>query len=400
MTRVTESGPASERSDLQEGVVRVDSGHREHLEALASFYRKVWDESATADSVARSRAREAQLNPAAPGEEVPTFLFLLEGEAVAHLSTIPVRISVGGKTSVAHWLKGLWVLPEYRNGPVGFAVLREALEQVDTGLALVGDPAARRLFTALGCEDLGPIPNYVSVLNPARVLRRVSLDSLGFGGTSGLLPTLVRFSQSTAVAGVSGLMYRVASGGWRALRGMENDTLTVSPEEGTPADADQLWSRTDGARQGASLVRDARYLERRYVADGRGEAYQVFHARGPDDRLEACAVVRRPRAQGDPRLRGIRVATLSEVLCPSDRPESGYEVLKAVERWARGRDVDAIVASATHPELRSLLRRRAFLPLPGNLHLLVRGGPEGPDLPNDLGRWWVTRGDSNADKVF
>src|SRR5438128_6349010 len=53
-------------------VVRVTDSH---ADALAEFHRAVWDPSATPDRVRRARAA-AQLNPVAPGEDVPTFLFL------------------------------------------------------------------------------------------------------------------------------------------------------------------------------------------------------------------------------------------------------------------------------------------------------------------------------------
>ncbi len=74
-------------------VVRVDE---RYLPELTEFYRTVWTPEATVDGVRDARARLAARNLAAPGEEIPTFLFLLDGRAIGHLSTIPFRLAAGG----------------------------------------------------------------------------------------------------------------------------------------------------------------------------------------------------------------------------------------------------------------------------------------------------------------
>jgi len=97
-------------------VIRVEE---RHLPLLAEFVRAVWDPHATAERLGEARAGLAAANPAAPGEPPPTFLFLRDGRPVGHLTTIPARVAVGGREHPAHWMKGFWVLPEHRNGPVG-----------------------------------------------------------------------------------------------------------------------------------------------------------------------------------------------------------------------------------------------------------------------------------------
>src|SRR5262249_24053876 len=82
----------------------------DHLEALSEFYRRVWDPNATPDGVASSRARAAELNAAKPGEPPPTWLVIQDGQAIAHLTTIPIRVWLDGADRPAYWMKGLWVL--------------------------------------------------------------------------------------------------------------------------------------------------------------------------------------------------------------------------------------------------------------------------------------------------
>jgi hypothetical protein len=70
----------------------------------------------------------------------------------------------------------------------------------------------------------------------------------------------------------------------------------------------------------------------------------------------------------------------------------------AAERIARDHDADALLCTASHHTLRPMLRRRAFLPVGGNVHFMIRD--PAPQPPRPLPEWWLTRGDSSADEVF
>jgi hypothetical protein len=96
----------------------------------------------------------------------------------------------------------------------------------------------------------------------------------------------------------------------------------------------------------------------------------------------------------------VRVATASELLAPVDRPRVLRALLAGAETVARSLDADALLCTASHPAAREALRRRAYLPFPGNVHVLVREPPDTAPLPRALAGWWLTRGDSHADEVF
>ena len=153
-----------------------------HLETLTDFYRQTWDADADAERVRTARLQAAECNPVCPGDPPPTFLFLLGGRAIGHVGSIPVRVWGAAGVRPAHWVKGLMVLPEHRNGPVGFLLLKDAMRHLELAMAMVVQPEARRLFQALGFADVGVLPNALRVLHPSRVLRR--LDSAGVGGMS------------------------------------------------------------------------------------------------------------------------------------------------------------------------------------------------------------------------
>lgn len=188
-----------------------------------------------------------------------------------------------------------------------------------------------------------------------------------------------------AWAGVSG----------RPPRGLRRH-VGIAPD----ADAiDALWLRAR-AQLTAATVRDARALVDRYGPAGAGESAYVWVSVSDRVGLTAVGTVRRPRADGDPRLRGVRVATLSDLLFPADREDAGLAVLAAAEDAARDLGADALLCSASAPVVGRLLRARAYLPLAGNVHFLLRDELPGAAWPGRITDWWLTRGDGEADGVF
>ena len=376
-------------------VVRVD--HR-HTGTLAEFIRQVWDPTATPEAVGRARAEAATLNPGAFGQEAPTFLFLANGQAVGHLSTLPIRLCIGQTEQPAHWMTGFWVLTQHQNGPVGFLLLKEAVRHLGYALSLTVQPASRRLFEALGFKNLGMLPNFLQIIRPATILQNVDLTAIGLAGLPRWLAPGVRMAQRQSIATVAGAVASGAAHIWTAALGRPSRSFEVKrPQEVNVAEYDDLWSRIRPAIA-ATPTRDGTYLRWRYGSGGDGRyQFVTVHA---GSTLWGFAAVRRPRTEGDSRLSGIRVATLSEATFPPDRPEVGLALLAAVEGAARDLEADALLCSPSHAALPPLLRRRGFLRLPGNLHFLIRDPKGNLPLPRGLAEWWLMRGDMNADEVF
>ena len=372
-------------------VVRVES---EHVPALAEFYRQVWDRDATADSVARARAAAAAANPVTPGEPPPTWILLQDGRAIAHVTTIPVRLWLNGRLNSAHWIKGLWVLPEHQRSSAGFLVLRAATSGVSPALGLVHEPAAIRLFQALGFTDLGGLPNAIRVLRPREVLRRLDLDALGLGSRAPWLRSAVRFGRAAApllgpATGAALTLWSAVASGW-------SNGLRIHLDAECDRDGiDQLWNSAKGEIR-AAPVRDARHFAERY--GGRPE-YCFVHVRS-GSRLIGLGVVKAPGDEGDSRLRGIRIASLSDLLhAPHDR-RAALAMLRGAERAARECRADALLASVSASPIRPLLERRGYVRLPANLHVLARFQGEAPPPSTDITDWWFARGDSGADGSF
>jgi hypothetical protein len=161
---------------------------------------------------------------------------------------------------------------------------------------------------------------------------------------------------------------------------------------------DDLWRRAR-ADLAASPVRDGLYLRSRFGANGiaaDGNRYAFVSVRDAG-RLDGVAAVLPPKASSDPRLQGVRVATVCDVLFPPDRAAAGLAVLGGVERTARAEGADAILCSTSHPAVSRLLRRQGYVGLPGNVHFLLRDTLDAARWPPDLAAWWLTRGDGGHD---
>ena len=374
-------------------VVRVGN---EHAEALAIFFQAIWSRTTSAETIRADRAAAASENPVEPGADIPAFVYLSDGKVLGYISTIPTRFWNGVTQIPAHWFIGFMVLQEFRGGPVGHAVLKEAIRQLGLIAVMTVALPSRRLFKALAFNDYGAIGNYLTLIRPARVLNTLDLGALGMSSVPGWAVRALRLAQRTGLAAVGGLVGSAALAVWRAAAG---GPRKVTAREETPAksELDALWNGVRSALGGAP-VRDGAYLLWRYGAPQNGK--YVFISARDGKELAGVAVVRRPRSEGDPRLSGIKVATLSDMVFPPENRDVALSLFAAAERAAHSMGADALLCTASHPAITRLLPRRAYVKLPGNVHFLVRDAKDAHALPRTLADWFLTRGDANSDEVF
>lgn len=368
-----------------------------HAEAVATFLREVWDPDATADSVVTGMRNAAHANVAAPGVHPPTTLVLQGSRVIGYCSSIPQRLWDGSRERPAYWAKGLMVLPDFRNGPVGYLAVKELLTHLPCSTVLTVAPAARRLFAALGYRDLGAVTNWVKPLRPGAIAQQLDINSLGLNTLPKWAVSGVRFAQATGLAGVAG-----ATGGFvvtLAARAARMRAIGLDVETAVPStnELDELW-RTARKDLAATPVRDATYLIPRYAGDP--AALYSFVAVRDSGRLVGTAVARKPKTTSDARLGNLRVATVSDIIFPPARMDVGLAILGAVERSARAAGADALTCMSCHPALTRLLRRQGYVRLGGNVHFFLRDVTGESAWPSDLAAWWLSRGDGESDATF
>jgi hypothetical protein len=112
--------------------------------------------------------------------------------------------------------------------------------------------------------------------------------------------------------------------------------------------------------------------------------------------LVGFGALRHPRTDPDPRLAGLSVAVLSDILFHPQSEDVPLALLRAAERAAAAIGADALLCSASHPAVLAALSRRAYLRIPATLQFLVRldGGRE----PGSMSDWWLMRADGNSDE--
>jgi RimJ/RimL family protein N-acetyltransferase len=358
----------------------------EHLPMVLDFYRTVWG----------TGSEESDTQTALTGtsfERAPAVIAIRQQHIIGYLGTLPMRLWKNDREGDAHWFKGFMVVPEFRNGPVGFALVREAMRHVDDVAVLTVQPASWRLFQAAGLTRVGAVPNYLRVLRPARVAQRLSLARVPLGHLPGWALSAARLAQRTRLAGLAGAIGGAIASGLVAVRGT-GDAVTASPAlDDADRDLDDTWNRMRSHIRFAQ-TRDAAYVGARYgAADG-----TVFKSHRVVGRAGAAfTMVRRPRTEGDERLSGLSVAVLSDIIAPLDAPRLTLAAVRRAEEDARAMGADAMVCSISHASTARLLRRRAWFRIPANLQFLARlkDGSAGT-----LDDWWLTRADGNSDEGF
>lgn len=363
-----------------------------HAAALAEFYSAVWNGSGSVEDVLMARAAAAEGNLIEPGQAPPTFLAVQDGRVLGHVGSTPIRIWDGHLTLPAYWIRDLMVLPEYRNGPLGFALLRQMADHLERSAVLTIVPASRRLFGALGYEDLGAVRHLVRPLRLGRLLAGLDVERLDLDGPFRWMRPALRIGQKTGLArlagGVGGALFRaVASASRVSAMGFH-----TRPE--WPADLgvqlDHLWEM---ARPfiGMSVVRDGAYLLQRYGTPG---ATGDFDWVGiwSQDVLTGVAIMRRLADEDPARLPGIRLATVEDMVVVHRR--SCLALLHAVERRARSQGADAVVARMSSARLGLPMSLQGYVRLTGDVHFFIRDvSRTEPRLRGPLSDWWLTHGD-------
>lgn len=388
---------------MKAGDVETVRLSRDHIGAYAEFVRRTWDPTATSEDLEAALGDGGEATGRRALSDRETFICLSGGKVVGQVGTIPIELLRSGREEPAHWIKGLWVLPEFQGTVVAFLLMKEVTEAVGgPQLVLAVRRDVHRLLDAVGFRDVGEVPNFVRPIDASRILRRArvsELDSVELppGGAR-----LLDLGRRTGLVRAGGAALQAAVDARAVIRAGVSSSPDVRLTDRVPVEAcDGLWETVRSSLT-ASPVRDGTYLRERYSLEGDGH-YTFVEAREGTD-LVGFAALRRPGEDGDHRLGGVRVASLSElVFRPGDRA-AGLGLIRGAVEGAREVDADAVFCSATDESARDALGRGGFFRIGGNMHLLFRPADGEADrssaTPCGLADWWITRGDGYSDENF
>lgn len=381
--------------------IQVVRAGDEHAVMLATFFREVWGSTANPDDVLAARRREAQSNAIEPGITPPSVI-AHDGERIlAYVGSLPMLVWTPRGELHAYWAKGWMVLPEQRNGPLGAAVMKELLRCHPRSAALIGAPIALRLLQALGFRDGGGLSNHILILDGWRVAQRVDLDLVD--SVPATVRRLVRALRSVGLAGPLGAVAALALRAQRATGWITETGRSLTRFAGSPSaeEIDALWIRARSSL-GCVVARDGRSWRGRYGPDNEGNprpySLTCVRRRGV---LVGVAAVRQPQQQTDPRLKGLRVAVISDALFDAADHVVAKALVRSAVDLARRSGADAVLCSTSAPAAVRALGAFIFVPLGANLRFVWRGNSsDAPPVPPEAQYWWLFRGDGESDSVF
>jgi hypothetical protein len=363
-------------------------------DAIAEFMRSAgWDANATADGVLGWLHKAAAQNPFQPGVGPPLVGVFIGPLLVACLTSIPTRFWNGREFAAGHWLKGFWVLEQHRDGLIGYMLLKEMLKHVGLAASMPAALAPRRLSVALGMLDLGAVRNYIEPLRIARILRRLDSQLLKLNGVSKPASIALKIAKIPPVAYAAQALTILGVAALRLPGAFAARTLTARAGERLPSDADldSLWERARGLAS-CCAMRSSAYLRWRYERDD--IELHWFATCWCGNELVGLAVMQHPERIDDPRLAGLLIGSVVDLLLDPSCPGALPSLLGAVRRWGKSLNYDALLLTMSHLALRAPLLRAGYMPMPGNIHLMLRDPGGRHELSPNLDAWMVTRGDA------
>ncbi len=367
-------------------------------DSIAEFIRAAeWDPAATVDDVRKMLRAAAEDNPFQPGIAPPRVGVFVGQRLAAYLTSIPTSFWNGKEYLPGHWLKGFWVLPEYRNGPIGFLLLKKMLRHVGLAASMPAALVPRKLSVALGMSDLGAVCNYIQPLRPARILKNMDVRLATLNGLPSALSLAAKILRTTPLRQLTGALFLFYVATLSRLTALSGSRLRGEWCERLPADAalESLWARARLAGT-CGATRSGAYLRWRYERGASGQ--YTFASVWRDQELVALAVLAPPQRLDDSRLAGLGIGSIVDlVLDPNCRPALP-QALQVCRRWARTASYDALLFTGSHCSLSGPMLRAGYFKMPGNIHMLLRDKCQSA-LSSNLAKWNLTRGDAWSDHL-
>ena len=332
---------------------------------LHNIYRRIFGDTKAAARRA-SWAWQYERNPQSPSGPV-VYVARNDARPLGQMGTMPVSLWWGGREVRGAWGIDYFVNPDAEGLGHSIALAKAWMQNVDVALALGLARTSYLICLRLGFQDLGFVPFFQAVLDPAAIVRR------RYGRLAGSLAAPL-----TAVV-------------TRRTRGRKpaSTDIAVSAPSSIGADYDALWERARGGFD-ACVRRDAAYVRWRYH-DAPHKHYDILEARRAGE-LTGFAVSRHED------LRGLRLGWIVDLFASSDDRATRDALLVAVMRNFAEARVARVQALCTSDALAAALGRHGFFKGKAKGHLCAR--PNGiAGLPTaESGRWHIVFGDGDWDR--
>jgi hypothetical protein len=281
---------------------------------------------------------------------------------------MPVALWWGAREVRSSWGMDVFLRPQARGRGIGAQLFTTWSDHVDVALGLGLTPSSYGLFKKLRYHDVGPVPFFRKILDPAAVLRRRA---------------------GAAAAAVGGPLLGLALRGAQKEAGAAGADVELRPITSFGAEYDALWQR---ARASYSMCvrRDAAYLQWKYVQCPT-RTYDLIEARR-GGALCGFAVSRNEDHEG------LKLGWILDVFADAgDRAVKDRLIGWILERFAAA-GVARAQAFAMNAALGADLRARGFRRGSSPMQFCVRARVESGEAFARTGDWHVVFGDSDMDR--
>lgn len=131
-------------------------------------------------------------NPYAAEDDLALSLAVHDGVLVGRLGYYAAPFLLDGEVRKTYWMQGFYVNPSYRKTGAGGIILLHARERLPSLLAAGGPgETARKMYRALGYNNLGPLRRFLLVLNARAITYRYLKGSAIARAAAGLAAPLL-----------------------------------------------------------------------------------------------------------------------------------------------------------------------------------------------------------------
>jgi hypothetical protein len=331
-------------------------------EALFSFLREVY-----ADNARQSDERFWHWHycesPFAGEDNVPLWIAKHGEEIVGQLGAIPVELNVKGETQRAAWILDLIIRIDFRRHGLAKRLVLAINELYPTMLGVnTMEQHAPAMLQSLGWLIAGKIDRYSKLINPGNAAKEIS----------GIKPLRAVINTAFAI-----------------LRPAYPKNTSVKKIERFDESFDELAQKTSGQWK-CAVVRNSGFLNWQYV-DQPGKKFDIL-GYYKDEELRGYIVlfIRKKNANG--------VVSKAAITDISYHPEESAEIVDALLKTALNLAAEygagTLVTDIVDTLVEKRLQNFGFWRIKNPLQLMTRSEKD-QDLIYDIGKWFITRGDSD-----
>ncbi|MEO1036289.1 MAG: hypothetical protein AAFX44_12100 [Pseudomonadota bacterium] len=304
----------------------------------------------------------------------PLWLYIKNGEVVAHQGAIPVELWASGETLKTGWFVETMAAESVRGSPIGPMVIKKALEDMPFALSLGQNDQMRQIQFALGWKQIRSLTKYTFVC----------------GGKINLRRKLPPFLAEIAAAGLG------AIGSYRSRRHLKSASAlyTAATISHFTDEHDRLWQRMAKTCQ-CVVRRDASYLNWKYV-DRPAKRFEIVEIRRDNEVIGVVITSLESPTTVYPYSRGVLV----DFVVPLDKEAAQIALLAFAVRRLAVNGAQTVICQVANPALERVLKQFGFSARGEGHQFLISTaqirGPIAEQLANPE-NWLLTLGDSDAD---